>query len=232
METLFVLLVLASFTFLVIGIFKPKTSLFWDKTNQTRKKSALVYGGLTILFFILFGVTTDKSNVHKKTVIKTESSDSIKQKETKIIEKQSLFDNPNDLILKLSENGIGELKEWKNPFDMGWGSITDYYQFGDQKDGVGIQNNIAYYVEGSETKATKLYINLNINNPSDKKNALKFLNEVAEKTFSSLDIPMPTELTNAILKSEKYKKEIDGYVISNELEKSNIETWKVNIERK
>ena len=33
------------------------TSLFWDKKERTRKKSAIVYGGLTVLFFILFGIS-------------------------------------------------------------------------------------------------------------------------------------------------------------------------------
>jgi len=61
MKNLFALLVLASFLFLIFGLFKPTTSLFWDKKERTRKKSALVYGGLTILFFILFGVTSDKT---------------------------------------------------------------------------------------------------------------------------------------------------------------------------
>lgn len=60
MENLFALLLLASLVLLVIGLFKPTTSLFWDKKERTRKRSSLVYGGLTILFFILFGVTSDK----------------------------------------------------------------------------------------------------------------------------------------------------------------------------
>jgi hypothetical protein len=72
METLFTLLVLVSFIFLVIGIFRPKTSLFWDKNNPTRKKSALVYGGLTILFFVLFGITTDKKTTRKNTISNSE----------------------------------------------------------------------------------------------------------------------------------------------------------------
>ena len=63
MDNLFMLLLLASLVLLVIGLFNPKTSLFWDKKVRTKKKSALVYGGLTILFFILFGVSTDTKKV-------------------------------------------------------------------------------------------------------------------------------------------------------------------------
>lgn len=144
----------------------------------------------------------------------------------------NIFDNPYVLTTALSKNGIGNLKDWSNPMDMGWGSLTDYYQFGAAKDGVGMQNNIAYYIEGTENKATKLYINLNINNPADKKNALKFLNEISEKTFKTLNITMPKDFSDAIINSKTFQMDIDGYSISNQIDKSKIETWKVNIERK
>jgi hypothetical protein len=236
MEGLFALLVLASLILLVIGIFKPTTSLFWDKNSPTRKKSLLIYGGLTILFFVLFGVTTDKKNITEPTETKSEITKQIeKTKPEKIqetIKKESLFDNTSVLISKLSENGIGELEKWQNPFDMGWGSLSYKYPFGSKKDGVGMQNNIAYSIDGTETKAKKICIYMNINNPKEKKNALEFLNEIAEKTFKNLEIIMPTDLSNAILNSKIYKTEIGEYIISNELDKSKIETWKVNIERK
>ena len=63
MDNLFALLILISLVLLVIGLIKPTSSLFWYKKERTRKKSALVYGGLTILFFILFGVATDRKKV-------------------------------------------------------------------------------------------------------------------------------------------------------------------------
>jgi len=59
MENLFGALILASFVLLVIGLFKPKTSLFWYKKERTRIKSFLIYLVLTIIFFVLFGVSTD-----------------------------------------------------------------------------------------------------------------------------------------------------------------------------
>lgn len=64
MESLFALLVLASLILFLIGIFSPETSLFWDKKQRTRKKSALIYGGLLFLFFILFGSVIDKSKLN------------------------------------------------------------------------------------------------------------------------------------------------------------------------
>lgn len=60
MENLFALLVLASLVLLVIGLFSPKTSLFWDKKNApTKKRSSFVYGIGLISSFILFGIFTD-----------------------------------------------------------------------------------------------------------------------------------------------------------------------------
>jgi hypothetical protein len=52
-------LLLVGLLFLVIGLISPKKSLFWMKENPTRKKSALIYGGLVVLSFILFGTTVD-----------------------------------------------------------------------------------------------------------------------------------------------------------------------------
>jgi len=59
MENVYTLLVLASFVLLVVGVFSPKKSLFWDNNAPTRKKSALIYGGLTFAFFVLLGITVD-----------------------------------------------------------------------------------------------------------------------------------------------------------------------------
>lgn len=61
MDSLFLLLLLVSLVLLVIGIFSPKTSLFWEKKTQTKKKSAITYGFLAIVFFILFGISSDSN---------------------------------------------------------------------------------------------------------------------------------------------------------------------------
>jgi hypothetical protein len=239
MDNLFALLVLASLVLLVIGLFKPTTSLFWDKKERTRKKSAIVYGGLTILFFILFGVTTDRKKAdiasNKEQQAATVSTKSQKTEpattQPEKVTKENPFDNTQSLTNTLSQNGIGELKPWSNPMEMGWGSLTDYFQFGNKKDGVGMQNNIAYYLEGDEKSAKTLTINLNINNPANKKNALKFLNEIAIKTFKSLNLDIPNGLTNSILAPKPFKADTDNFAISVVLDKSKIETWKVNIVR-
>lgn len=61
MENILFLLLLASIFLFTLGLFSPKTSLFWIKTNQTRAKSSLVYGLTSILFFVLFGETSDEA---------------------------------------------------------------------------------------------------------------------------------------------------------------------------
>ncbi|CAM4137435.1 hypothetical protein EWU23_07340 [Cytophagaceae bacterium 50C-KIRBA] len=172
-------------------------------------------------------ITSCGNDSNKNNIVSIETNSEIQTNKG-----SNIFENPNELINALSQNGIGELKEWRNPMDMGWGSLTDYYQFGPQKDGYGMQNNIAYYIEGTENKATKIYINLNINNPVDKKNALKFLNDISKKTFRTLNISMPKELSKAILNSKEFNTELEGYKVSNELEKSKIETWKVYVVKK
>jgi hypothetical protein len=75
MDSLFALLCLASLILLIIGLFSPKASLFWDKKERTRKKSALVYGGLMVLFFIFFGVSNDRKLESKSAeTVKSSSS--------------------------------------------------------------------------------------------------------------------------------------------------------------
>ena len=59
MEDIFVVLVLISLFLLVIGLINPKASLFWYKKNKNRKISTLIYFSSMIVFFILFGITTE-----------------------------------------------------------------------------------------------------------------------------------------------------------------------------
>lgn len=59
MATFFSLLSFASFVLLIIGFFNPIKSLFWDKKERTKKRSARVYGGLTVLFLILSAANTN-----------------------------------------------------------------------------------------------------------------------------------------------------------------------------
>jgi predicted nucleic acid-binding Zn ribbon protein len=56
LETILVLLILANFVLLVIGLISPKTSLFWHKHERTRKKSIEIYGIFLITFIIVLGL--------------------------------------------------------------------------------------------------------------------------------------------------------------------------------
>ncbi len=184
-------------------------------------KSLLILSTFTIFIFSNCSQSNNKTDASSSTELKIEAS-----------KNEGIFQDPNKLCKLLSQNGIGELKEWGNPMDMGWGSLTDYYQFGPEKEGLGMKNNIAYYLEGTETMVSKITINLNINNSSDKNNALKFLADVTAKTFSSLNLTLESDLKTAILNSKTYKGELREFLVSIEFEKSKIESWKVIIIKK
>jgi hypothetical protein len=65
MDTLFAILILFSIIGLIVGLIKPT----WLKL-KSRKQSLLILGGSTILFFILFGITSpDIEPVEEKTAV-------------------------------------------------------------------------------------------------------------------------------------------------------------------
>lgn len=177
------------------------------------------------LLTLIFTITLLSCGNNKKTENTIEEVNETPKSNLKI----KLFNDPPNLLYKLSGNGIGELKEWKNPQEMGWGSLTDYFQFGEKKDGVGIQNNLSYYLEGEENYAKNLLLILNVNNPKAKKEAVKLFVETAEKTFKTLEIEIPRGLLEAIKKDEEFKSENDIYNTSFQIEKSKIETFKMEI---
>lgn len=67
MDNIYATLVLVTFVFLIVGIFSPRKSLFWDKKAPTRKKSALIYGGGLFLFLVLLGSTVDPNKATAST---------------------------------------------------------------------------------------------------------------------------------------------------------------------
>mgnify|MGYP001591345051 FL=1 len=67
MENLFLLLFLASFVCLIIGLVKPTAFSRFFKDKANRKFVGLVFGISTVLFFILFGVTPNKSTLTTST---------------------------------------------------------------------------------------------------------------------------------------------------------------------
>jgi hypothetical protein len=62
MKDLFGTLLFISLIFLIIGLISPNISLFWLKSQRTRKKSLLIYLGGFIVFLICFGQFVETSN--------------------------------------------------------------------------------------------------------------------------------------------------------------------------
>ncbi len=76
MANIFAFFALVSLVLFIVGLFSPKTSLFWFDKERTVKKSAIAYGGLLFLFFILFsavnkpnleGIQENKSTPNSET---------------------------------------------------------------------------------------------------------------------------------------------------------------------
>ncbi len=67
MDNIFLALFLLTPFVLIAGLLKPDIFNRLTKKTLTRKRIGLIFGGLTLLFFILFGVTTDTSSVPQVT---------------------------------------------------------------------------------------------------------------------------------------------------------------------
>ena len=179
---------------------------------------------------VIFSFISCTSNDTKKSVSTEIPNENTTQ--TDSLSSDDLFEQPAKLINVLSENGIGKLSNWENPKALGWFAQSPFYSFGSKENEAGLRNNISYTLDGSEKMVDQITINLNINNPAEKKKALQYLNETAQKTFTSIRIPMPPGLSDAILNSKAIVANSDMYTISCEIEKNNIERTQVVIRRK
>lgn len=143
--------------------------------------------------------------------------------------KLTIFNDISKTRQALSGNGIGDLGDWKSDQMGGFMSITNYYQFGDGMP----QNNIAYYLESQdESYIQTAKLTLNINNKSEKKEAIAKFKDVATATFKSLSLEIPQGLIEAIDKGKEFESSNDNFSTSLKLYKSKIETWTVKIETK
>lgn len=66
MDNLFLLLFLVTPVALAVTLFKPALINKYFKQELSRKKIALYFGILTIVFFVLFGITTDTTKVKQE----------------------------------------------------------------------------------------------------------------------------------------------------------------------
>lgn len=62
MNSVFIVLLLVSLACLILGLIRPTTLSRLVKSEITRKKAGLIFGTATIVFFILFGVTSGASS--------------------------------------------------------------------------------------------------------------------------------------------------------------------------
>ncbi|MFZ1799166.1 MAG: hypothetical protein WAU24_04825 [Chitinophagaceae bacterium] len=211
--------------------------MLWNKEIKTKKRFVLIYGCLIIFLFILLGSCAEKKETDNNKNNYSDTANEISKEQEQPIkieqeEKVSLFNNPNKLVSILSENGIGELKKWQNPFGEGWVSMSEDFEFGKKPNAHGFINSIGYLLEGSETQVKTISIDLYIYNASEKHLALTFLAQVTDKTLKSIGVTMPEKFKNLILSSEELNQDLNDYHISNVMEKGNIETWTLSIGRK
>ena len=104
METLFCILLLISLICLIIGIIKPKLVLGFWKGNKTRKKVVLIFGTLSVLFFVLFGLVVTPPDPSEK-----QSGEDIFSAVEKEIEKENLGEKEIQPKLKVYAVSIGEI---------------------------------------------------------------------------------------------------------------------------
>ncbi len=112
MNTIFALLFFFSFILFLIGLFSPRTSLFWDKKNElTKKRSGIVYGIAFVSSFILFGITAEKNTKTTTNATETVSNNTAKSESD---EKDDLEKKTE--ATKSTQIGIGDVLQ------------TDYFE--------------------------------------------------------------------------------------------------------
>ena len=163
-------------------------------------------------------------------ITRCESTASIAEPKTP--RKCRIFNEVKQVKTMLSKVGIGTLRQWRND-SFGWISSTPYYSFGSSSFVNGMQNNLAYYLESeSENYIEKVKIMLNINNSSEKYQAISKFDKTSKKTFELLKLKMPNGLSEAIKSEKKFSSENSEYKVSLVLNRSKIDTWKLTIEAK
>lgn len=146
--------------------------------------------------------------------------------------KKALFNEISQVQSKLSDVGIGELREWHTD-GTGWFSLSSYYSFGSESSKNGMQNNLAYYLESkNENYIETVKLVLNINNNSERSQALSLLEKISEKTFSALSLKQPNGLSSSISSGRNFTSDNSDFKVSLTLDKSKIDTWKLDLEAK
>lgn len=131
------------------------------------------------------------------------------------------FNNVEDIRVKLSAVGIGELSRWQADGMGSYRSITPYYQIG-----TGVPpNTIACYLQSNDSSFIQtLKIVLTINN-SDRKSARSKLGTVIGKTYEALGMEADTKIISELKWGKELSAEAETYRAGTKVETSPVETW-------
>lgn len=137
MDSLFLLLFFASIIALVVGLIKPTAFSRFLKDRATRKGTATIFGIAAIVFFILFGVTTDSSSPKQtadntqstNTTVATEQKEQQPAEPAKPVSEEDQIRNIVSSVLKGNNNmdqpHIRKIDVVKQ-VNGGWGVFVDY----------------------------------------------------------------------------------------------------------
>lgn len=174
--------------------------------------------GLSLMFLVGCGNSNSRQNT-TNTEVSTEKENP----------KIALFSEIDKTIAWLTLSGIGQLGNWQSDGMGEYFSVSPYYQFGSGTP----QNNLAYNLVSENSKyIQKVNLILNINNGSERKQALQKFSEIAKKTLETLEIKIPEGLINAAKTGREFNFENDTYLVSVKLDKSNIEIFTLLIQSK
>jgi len=174
------------------------------------------YNVILVIILVIIALVSVNNQIDKDIENQVIEEDK-KEIKTEIDNGLGVFNTPKELCSILSKNGIGKLSDWKDWEDgLGFVASSSYYQFGSKNDGVGLENNVAYYLSGKENLVEELKIKLNINNDKEKENALKFLFNITEKTFNSIDLNsfFIVRIEDAINNFKPFEAEIGNIYVS------------------
>ncbi|MGM0438931.1 MAG: Ltp family lipoprotein [Patescibacteria group bacterium] len=124
MDDLFLFLILLSLGSLIYGLIKPSSFERFIKGKVTRKKTSLLFGGAFIVFFVLFGITTETTEkVDPELDVPKSESDVVENKESReesITEEVKEVEQPTQTdTTKIEEESESEPEKPK-PIDGGW----------------------------------------------------------------------------------------------------------------
>lgn len=102
MDNLFLILFLVSLVGLIVGLIKPSSFTRFLKAKATRKNSAIIFGSATLIFFVLFGITTEPLTTNdSQNVVQNQQQES---QENKVAETATNQATPVDYEIVESED--------------------------------------------------------------------------------------------------------------------------------